>query len=148
MVGLLLLKHMFGLSDEGVCQRWVYDPYFQFFTGEAFFQHRFPHERSGLNHWRKRLGDGPEVLLTERLRAARDTGALKPKDVTRVIVDTTSSPRPGRSPKPRSRRPMSTKTIVGTTSAATASGSTCRDRSAVSTAPLNACCAAARRSKW
>jgi len=32
-IGLLLLKHMFGLSDEGVCERWVYDPYFQHFTG-------------------------------------------------------------------------------------------------------------------
>ena len=93
MVGLLLLKHMFGLSDEGVCERWVYDPYFQFFTGEAFFQHRFPHERSGLSHWRKRLGDSLEALLTESLRVAHDTGALKPKDVTRITVDTTVQPK-------------------------------------------------------
>ena len=35
MIGLLLLKHIFGLSDEGVCERWVYDPYFQHFTGES-----------------------------------------------------------------------------------------------------------------
>jgi IS5 family transposase len=34
MIGLLLLKHIYGLSDEGVCERWVHDPYFQFFTGE------------------------------------------------------------------------------------------------------------------
>ena len=26
MVGLLLLKHIHGLSDEGVCARWVNDP--------------------------------------------------------------------------------------------------------------------------
>ena len=26
---LLLLKHIFALSDEEVCERWVYDPYFQ-----------------------------------------------------------------------------------------------------------------------
>jgi transposase, IS5 family len=26
MVGLLLLKHIYALSDEGVCERWVYDP--------------------------------------------------------------------------------------------------------------------------
>ena len=45
-IGLLLLKQIYGLSDEGVCERWVYDPYFQFFTGEEFFQHEFPHERS------------------------------------------------------------------------------------------------------
>jgi hypothetical protein len=28
-IGLLLLKHIYGLSDEGVCARWVHDPYFQ-----------------------------------------------------------------------------------------------------------------------
>ena len=39
MVGLLFLKHIYALSDEGVCERWVHDPYFQFFTGETFFQH-------------------------------------------------------------------------------------------------------------
>jgi transposase, IS5 family len=52
VIGLLLLKHMFGLSDEGVCARWIYDPYFQHFTGKTFFQHTFPHERSDLSHWR------------------------------------------------------------------------------------------------
>ena len=35
-IGLLLLKQIYGLSDEGVCERWVYDPYFQFFTGDEF----------------------------------------------------------------------------------------------------------------
>jgi len=37
VVGLLLLKHIFALSDEQLCERWVYDPYFQHFTGD--FQH-------------------------------------------------------------------------------------------------------------
>jgi transposase, IS5 family len=37
MVGFLFLKHIYGLSDEGVCERWVHDPYFQHFTGEEFF---------------------------------------------------------------------------------------------------------------
>ena len=70
MIGLLLLKHIYGLSDEGVCERWVHDPYFQYFTGEEFFQHEFPHERSDLSHWRKRLGDTLELLLAESLRVA------------------------------------------------------------------------------
>jgi len=74
MVGLLLLKHIYGLSDEGVCERWVYDPYFQYFTGETFFQHRFPHERSGLSHWRKRIGDRLDVLLAESLRVGWHPG--------------------------------------------------------------------------
>ena len=92
-IGLLLLKQIYGLSDEGVCERWVYDPYFQFFTGEEFFQHEFPHERSDLSHWRKRLGDKLELLLAESLRVAHASGALRSKDLARVTVDTTVQPK-------------------------------------------------------
>ena len=93
MIGLLLLKHIYGLSDEGVCERWVHDPYFQFFTGEEFFQHAFPHERSDLSHWRKRLGDKLELLLAESLRVAHEAGALRGQDLKRVTVDTTVQPK-------------------------------------------------------
>jgi transposase, IS5 family len=93
VLGLLLLKHIFALSDEEVCERWVYDPYFQYFTGEEFFQHTFPHERSDLSHWRKRLGDKLELLLTESLRVAHEAGALRTKDLERVTVDTTVQPK-------------------------------------------------------
>jgi IS5 family transposase len=93
VIGLLLLKHMFALSDEEVCERWVYDPYFQYFTGEEFFQHAFPHERSDLSHWRKRLGDKLELLLAESLRVAHEAGALRSNDLARVTVDTTVQPK-------------------------------------------------------
>jgi transposase, IS5 family len=93
VIGLLLLKHIFTLSDEEVCERWVYDPYFQYFTGEEFFQHTFPHERSDLSHWRKRLGDKLELLLAESLRVAHEAGALRTKDLERVTVDTTVQPK-------------------------------------------------------
>src|SRR5499433_291486 len=93
MLGLLLLKHIYGLSDDGVCERWVYDPYFQYFTGEEFFQHVFPHERSDLSHWRKRLGDKLELLLAESLRVEHESGALRTKDLERVTVDTTVQPK-------------------------------------------------------
>src|SRR6202171_2576931 len=93
MIGLLLLKHIYGLSDEGVCQRWVYDPYFQHFTGEQFFQHEFLHERSDLSHWRKRLGDKLELLLAESLRVAHASGALRTGALKRGIVDTTVQPK-------------------------------------------------------
>src|SRR5258707_1514119 len=43
------------LSDEGVCERWVYDTYFQFFTLDEVFQPEFPHARSDLSHGRNRL---------------------------------------------------------------------------------------------
>jgi IS5 family transposase len=93
VIGLLLLKHIYALSDEGVCDRWVHDPYFQYFTGEEFFQHEFPHERSDLSHWRKRLGDKLELLLAESLRVAHATGALRSQDLARVTVDTTVQPK-------------------------------------------------------
>ena len=89
----MLLKHIYGLSDEGVCERWVHDPYFQFFTGEEFFRHAFPHERSDLSHWRKRLGDKLELLLAESLRVAHKAGALRGQDLKRVTVDTTVQPK-------------------------------------------------------
>ena len=93
VIGLLLLKHIFALSDEEVCERWVCDPYFQYFTGEEFFQHAFAHERSDLSHWRKRLGDKLELLLAESLRVAHEAGALRSQDLKRVTVDTTVQPK-------------------------------------------------------
>jgi len=93
VIGLLLLKHIYGLSDEGVCERWVFDPYFQHFTGATFFQHAFPHERSDLSHWRKRLGSKLDLLLAESLRLAHAAGALRTRDLKRVTVDTTVQPK-------------------------------------------------------
>ncbi|NIN37296.1 MAG: IS5 family transposase [Gammaproteobacteria bacterium] len=93
MIGILLLKQTYGLSDEGVWERWVHDPYFQYFTGETYFQHQIPHERSGLSHWRGRLGDKLDLLLAESLRVAHATGALKARDLERVTVDTTVQPK-------------------------------------------------------
>jgi IS5 family transposase len=93
VIGLFLLKHSFGLSDDGVCDRWVCDPYFQYFTGEELFQHAFPHERSDLSHWRKRLGSKLELLLAESLRVAHEVGALRTKDLAQVNVDTTVQPK-------------------------------------------------------
>ena len=93
MLGLLILKHMYGLSDEEVCARWVESPYFQHFAGETFFQHELKHERSGLTHWRNRLGDKLEALLAESLRVAHDSGALETRHLERVTVDTTVQPK-------------------------------------------------------
>ena len=93
MIGMFMLKHAYGLSDEQVWDRWVQDPYFQYFTGEEFFQHALPHERSGMSHWRKRIGGELDILLQESLRLAHDTGALKKNDLARITVDTTVQPK-------------------------------------------------------
>jgi IS5 family transposase len=93
MIGMFMLKHTYARSDEQVWDRWVNDPYFQYFTGEEFFQHVLPHERSGMSHWRKRIGDKLDILLAETLRLTHDTGALKKSDLARVTVDTTVQPK-------------------------------------------------------
>jgi IS5 family transposase len=93
MLGMFVLKHTYGLSDAQVWDRWVHDPYFQYFTGEEFFQHALPHERSGMSHWRKRIGERLDILLAESLRIAHDTGALKTDDLAHVTIDTTVQPK-------------------------------------------------------
>lgn len=90
VVGLHLLKHMEGLSDEAVCVRWERDPYMQYFCGEEYFQHSFPLERSGMTHFRRRVGEQAlETLLQETLAAAYRAGALSLRATEMVAVDTT-----------------------------------------------------------
>jgi len=94
MVGIHILKHMYGLSDEAVCDRWVQDPYFQFFCGATFFQHHLPIDRSSMTRWRNRIGpDDLAALVQESLAAAHRGGAMKPEDMRRVTVDTTVQPK-------------------------------------------------------
>src|SRR4051812_5203180 len=89
MVGLHLLKHMKGLSDEEVCAEWVENLYMQAFCGEAFFCHLLPLDHSSLTRWRNRIGaDQLEVLLAETIAAATRTEALSPERLERVTIDT------------------------------------------------------------
>src|SRR5207344_2529520 len=81
---------MHNLSDEALCDRWVENPYFQYFCGEVVFRHEPPFDRSSLTRWRQRLGEEPmAALLQESLAVAHRTGAIETKDLERVVVDTT-----------------------------------------------------------
>ena len=94
MAGLAILKHTYDLSDEVLCERWVENPYYQFFCGEEFFQHRLVLDRSSLTRWRQRMGEEKlQALLQESLSVAARTEAIKPSDLNRVIVDTTVQPK-------------------------------------------------------
>jgi IS5 family transposase len=94
MAGLAILKSMHDLSDEELCARWIENPYYQLFCGEEFFQHKTPFDRSSLTRWRKRMGEEKLVaLIQESLATAARTGAAKPSDFSRVIVDTTVQPK-------------------------------------------------------
>lgn len=90
LVGLQMLRWTYNLSDEAVCDRWVHDPYFQYFCGEKLFQYKLPMDRSSMTRWRKRIGDQKiEELLIESLEVAKKVGAIKEPDMERVVVDTT-----------------------------------------------------------
>jgi IS5 family transposase len=94
MAGLAILKHMHNLSDEALYDRWVENPYFQYFCGEEFFRHRAPFDRSSLTRWRNRMGEDKLVaFVQESLAAATRTKAMKPADLTEVVVDTTVQPK-------------------------------------------------------
>ena len=68
MVGLLLLKQLYNLSDERVVEQWTLNPYFQFFCGEREFRWGAPCAASELVHFRHRIGPGATVLLNPRSR--------------------------------------------------------------------------------
>jgi transposase, IS5 family len=90
MVGLHLVKHMDGLSDEAICARYLDSPYVQYFCGETYFRHRLPLDRSSLTRWRQRIGpERIEELLAESLAAAERGGAVEDKHFKRVTIDTT-----------------------------------------------------------
>jgi IS5 family transposase len=71
MVGLTYLSRMHNLSDEAVVEQWVENPYWQYFCGFEYFQHRFPLEPSSLVRWRERIGvEGVEFLLQDTINSA------------------------------------------------------------------------------
>lgn len=85
MVGFLIIKQLYNLSDENVVARWVENPYWQHFTGEVYFQYVAPFDPSELVHFRNRIGgDGAELILKESIRLHGDD-ALE----SEVVVDTT-----------------------------------------------------------
>lgn len=57
MVGSLMLKRLYNLGDETLCEAWAMNPYMQYFCGEAHFQHRYPCDPSDLVHFRHRIGE-------------------------------------------------------------------------------------------
>src|SRR5437870_13272518 len=94
MAGLAILKYTYDLSDEALCDRWVENPYFQYFCGEEFFQHALVFDRSSLTRWRQRMGEEKlQALLQESLAVATRTDAMKPSDLARVVIDTTVQPK-------------------------------------------------------
>lgn len=86
VAGMLLLRRMFNESDESVIERWVENPYWQYFCGEIYFRHEPPFDRTELIKFRKRIGDeGAEMLL----KMSIDLFPRKEVQEKEVLIDTT-----------------------------------------------------------
>ncbi|NLJ39772.1 MAG: IS5 family transposase [Candidatus Atribacteria bacterium] len=92
MVGLIILKQLFNLSDEEVVEQWLENPYWQYFCGETVFQKKYPFDPSDFVHFRKRIGkEGAEKILklsidlfgnTVRDRGVKIDTTVQEKNVT------------------------------------------------------------------
>lgn len=90
MIGLMMLQHTEGLSDEQVVMKWIENPYYQYFCGYDHFQWNFPIHPSSLTRWRHRIGkEGVEKILAETICVSLRIGHSTEKDLQQTIVDTT-----------------------------------------------------------
>lgn len=90
MVGLLYLKYTHDLSDEQVLARWLENPYWQYFCGGTYFEHRLPIHPSSMTRWRTYLKEtGAETMLSELIITGVRAGHIKESELRRVILDTT-----------------------------------------------------------
>ena len=90
MASLLYLKHAFNLSDSDLVQRWSQDVVWQYFSGNEFYEPRLPCDPGQIGRFRKAIGEaGVEALLKATIDTAVHTGAIKPVEFERVIVDST-----------------------------------------------------------
>ena len=55
MVGLQYLKYTFNLIDEEIVARWVENPYWKYFCGGKYFEHKPPIDPSLMTKWRNRV---------------------------------------------------------------------------------------------
>lgn len=90
MVGLQYLKYMYNESDEMIVQKFVENPYYQYFCGNEYFEHSLPIDSSSMTNFRKRMGkEDIDELLKETVSSVTCSGQLKEKDFEQLNVDTT-----------------------------------------------------------
>ena len=87
MVGLLILKSLYNLSDEVLVeQHWEMNSYFQFFCGETTQQWGQPCAASDLTHFRNRIGEqGVEKIFQHSIHKHGKDG-----EDSHVSIDTTT----------------------------------------------------------
>lgn len=92
--GLMILQHLYNVSDEEVVRAWVENPYWQAFCGYEFLQWEFPAHPTSLTRWRQRLGpEGLEKVLKVSIGVALKTKTVTASELEKAIADTTVMPK-------------------------------------------------------
>ena len=90
LVGLHYLKHAFNESDESLLDRWVENPYWQYFCGFETMQHEAPLHPTCLTKWRQRVGaEKLAEMLHETIALAVRKKQVTKQELAQVNVDTT-----------------------------------------------------------
>jgi IS5 family transposase len=102
MVALLYLKHACNENEESLVERWSQDVHFQYYSGIAYFEPRFPCDATQIGRFRTAIGEaGVEEILKATIDTAVSSKAIKPADFERAIVDgTVQEPQDGQSGPP------------------------------------------------
>ena len=84
------LKHTFNESDESLLDRWVENPYWQYFCGFDTMPHEVPLHSTSLTKWRQRVGaERLAILLEETVAIAVKDKHIAKKELAQVNIDTT-----------------------------------------------------------
>jgi IS5 family transposase len=87
MVDVLLFKHLYNFGDEKIPFVWESNPYFQYFCGGLFFEHKFSCDLSDFVHFCKRIGEaGVEKIFAYSVKLH---GEAVPGQAKFVLSDTT-----------------------------------------------------------
>src|SRR5271157_2000955 len=90
MVGLQYLKATYQESDESVVEKWVENPYWQYFCGEKYFQVKCPINPTMMTKFRNRAKrENIEELLIELIKSGLKLKIIKEKSLEKINVDTT-----------------------------------------------------------
>jgi len=85
MCSLLIIKQLENLSDARVIERWIENPYYQYFSGYEYFSHKQPCTPSSLTHFRNRIGEkGVLTIFQESVEVNGEDAKEK-----EIIADTT-----------------------------------------------------------
>lgn len=90
LIGLLLLKYMYDVSDELAVELLSENGIWQYFCGIQHFAVKKYCDATSLVRFRQYIGEeGAELLLSEMVRLGYSHGVLKEQDLKHVHVDTT-----------------------------------------------------------